>query len=341
MKPNPSVLDGIVRSALSNDNLNLILMPTEACNFRCVYCYEDFKLGRMRRGVVSGVKNLLTRRAPELSQLDLSWFGGEPLLALDLIEDILRHVADLQRAYPGMRHASNVTTNAWKLSTDVFARLLSLGVNSYQISFDGPRQLHDRKRVLADGQPTFDRIWNNVLALRAVPGEFHVLLRIHVDRENEAAMPDFIDECRAAFGADPRFEIFVRQLSRLGGPNDENIAILSGEQGSQRIEELRRRARGETGLVASAAAVAPAPHVCYAARANSFVVRSDGRVNKCTVALEHPANQVGVLHENGELEITAARMLDWMRGLRTRHPIELYCPMIGLAEPTQATAAAS
>src|SRR5512142_3373110 len=38
-----SVDPNVPRSCLSNDSLHLILLPTEACNFRCVYCYEDFR----------------------------------------------------------------------------------------------------------------------------------------------------------------------------------------------------------------------------------------------------------------------------------------------------------
>ncbi len=336
-----TTLNRILRTSLSNDSLNLILMPTEACNFRCTYCYEDFRLGRMKPTVVAGVKNLIATRAPELSRLDLSWFGGEPLLALELIEDVLHHVAALQRQHPALYHESVLTTNAWRLSRNVFERLLRLGVRTYQISFDGPRELHDKKRVRADGAPTFDRIWKNVSMMREVEGSFHVILRIHVDRENESAMPGFIDQCQDAFGSDPRFEIYIRRLSRLGGPNDAQLPVLDREDGEKRIDELRERVRSATRTAAAAPPPSARPHVCYASRANSFVVRADGRIGKCTVALDHPANQVGVLHENGELEITAARMLDWMRGLKSRNPIELFCPMLGLADPSVPKAAAS
>ena len=66
---------------VANNALRLILMPTEACNFRCTYCYEDFRYKRMDDSVVTGVKRFLDLRASHLSQLEISWFGGEPLLA--------------------------------------------------------------------------------------------------------------------------------------------------------------------------------------------------------------------------------------------------------------------
>src|SRR5262245_57541642 len=184
----------VLRSSLNASTLHLILLPTEACNFRCTYCYEDFRLGRMEPWVVRGVKRLLEVRASGLARLDLSWFGGEPLLASDLLIDVLEHAQALAERHPQMQVGSDVTTNAWHLDRPLFARLLSLGVTRFQISFDGAREVHDRKRVQAGGQPTFERIWNHVLALREVPGEFEIRIRVHVDRENHAALPAFLDQ---------------------------------------------------------------------------------------------------------------------------------------------------
>ncbi|HEU5311867.1 MAG TPA: radical SAM protein, partial [Candidatus Eisenbacteria bacterium] len=207
-----------VASCITRRRLHLILLPTEACNFRCVYCYETFRQKRMSPEVVAALKRLIRRRIPALDDLELSWFGGEPLLARDIIEDVLLDVREHARNNPNVRVRSDATTNAYLLTAEVFRRLLALGLESYQISFDGPREHHDRKRVLAGGKGTFDRIWGNVTAMSREPGRFHVLVRVHVDRENEAAMPEFIEMYRAAFGTDPRFELFLRPLSRLGGP---------------------------------------------------------------------------------------------------------------------------
>jgi hypothetical protein len=34
----------------------LILLPTEKCNFRCTYCYEDFELGRMKESTILALR---------------------------------------------------------------------------------------------------------------------------------------------------------------------------------------------------------------------------------------------------------------------------------------------
>ncbi len=318
----------IVLSCITEHRLRLILMPTEACNFRCVYCYEDFAMGRMKRPVIEGVRNLLTHRAPELDDLRLSWLGGEPLLAHDIIEEILEHVAALQRTNPRLQLASDITTNGSRLTPPLFERLVSLGVSEYHISFDGPKASHDQRRVRVDGTGSFDVIWSNVEAMARSDSRFLAVIRLHVDAENHEQMPAFLDQFREAFGKDPRFRLFVRRISALGGPNDRSLPLLKGRRGDAALAAVIDRAT-DHGL--SPVSEGDVVGICSAAKPNSFVIRSDGRLNKCSVALRHPDNQVGVLTPDGELELDGAKVPIWRRGLVSGDPEELICPAQGLA----------
>ena len=307
------------------------------------------------------MKALLATRAPTLDNLYLSWFGGEPLLALDIVEDVQRHVQALCREHPGIRVDTNMTTNAWRLNPAVFARLLALGVDDYQITFDGPPEHHDKKRVKANGKPTFERLWKNVVAMRDREEKFKIRLRLHVDQENLEAMFPFVDRCRDTFGDDPRFVIYLKPLSRYGGPNDEGVRLLISAEDWRRFAELEKlAARALAPAVpslpipadadgaqpppspirrdADGASAGPAPghgEICYASRGNHFVVRSDGRLCKCTIVLDHPKNQVGRLNADGTVEISGAAMQPWMRGLWSGNDAELLCPMMGLAQPSE------
>ena len=311
--------------------LGLILLPTEQCNFRCTYCYEDFALGRMSPGVVRGVKELLSARAPGLAELTLAWVGGEPMLALDIVEDVQAHVQRLAADHPGLRASANMTTNGWKLSPDVFTRLLALGVDEYQISFDGPAEHHDRTRLRKGGKASFERIWGNVLAMRERSEPFTVRLRLHVHAENLEAMFGFVDRCFETFGHDPRFDVYLKPVSLYGGSNDENLPVLRSDEDWRRFAELQAHvARSAVPSVAGTPVLPARKQACYAARGNQFVVRSDGRLCKCTIILDDPRNQVGRLHEDGTVEVSSAAMEPWMRGLWSGKPSELLCPLQGL-----------
>lgn len=75
--------------------LQLILMPNENCNFRCTYCYESFTRNKMKREVIEGVVEYVQSRIAELSLLRIGWFGGEPLTAPEIIEELSTRLQDL------------------------------------------------------------------------------------------------------------------------------------------------------------------------------------------------------------------------------------------------------
>jgi uncharacterized protein len=79
----------------------------------------------------------------------------------------------------------------------------------------------------------------------------------------------------------------------------------------------------------------PSIPVCYAANGSSFVVRSDGRINKCTVALDEECNQVGRLAEDGTLNLDVGRMCGWIRGAVDADAKALLCPLKGWKEPSR------
>jgi uncharacterized protein len=316
--------------AHSNSVLHLVILPTEGCNFRCVYCYEDFALSRMSPSVVGGIMRLITARFPELTRLDVSWFGGEPLLAPDIMITILEHIAELRADHPTTTFASDVTTNAYRLDGELLNRLVGLGVRTFQITLDGTGPAHDAKRRRADGGGTFDAIWSNLLTMRASDTPFEAMLRLHVDRTNREDMLRLLDRCGESFRDDPRFAFFIRPLSRLGGAQDERLQTLEPGEAPEVLAGLKNHAK-DRGLRLWEGA--DAESICYAARPNSLVIRADGRINKCTVALRNPRNTVGQLHADGTVSLDRDAMLPWIRGMWTGRREDLACPLSALKTP--------
>ena len=150
--------------AMDHRILELILLPTEDCNFRCVYCYEDFSIGKMPDHIIRGVKAHIRRRAPRLRQLVLNWFGGEPLIALDVVDSISDEALTLSQKY-GFNYHGSMTTNGALLDVDVAKRLYHIGIRQYQISLDGWGDVHDQTRRRRNGKGSFKKIWSNLIAI--------------------------------------------------------------------------------------------------------------------------------------------------------------------------------
>jgi uncharacterized protein len=315
-----SSFDEEFAASFCTDRLQLILLPTEQCNFRCTYCYEDFAIGRMRPDIVCGVKKLIDRRAGELAHLQVSWFGGEPMLARSIIEDVASHAIRAQERNSALCYESDMTTNGYRLDGAAAEHLAQLGIRAYEVSLDGPALYHDQTRVRADGRGSFDQIWRNLLSIRESPAEVRILLRIHLTPANLPVMPEFVTVVRDTFLNDPRFTVFLKRVVRMGGPNDPSMDVI--DPTDERIATL------ETLLPegGDAKRVFEPEEVCYAARANSLLVRTDGRLGKCTVALSDPANTIGQLLPDGLLRVDNPRLRPWLQGWELRDSDLTSCP---------------
>lgn len=153
-RPTPDPLLIAEAAAAFNDrSLQLFVLPTEKCNFRCTYCYEKFDVGRMKPSTVQAVKAFIDRRIEHLDALSVEWFGGEPLLGRPVIFDICEHIQASLANFPTVMYGGSMTTNGYLLDEGTATRLIGLGVRSFQISLDGPPDIHDQSRIRADAPP--------------------------------------------------------------------------------------------------------------------------------------------------------------------------------------------
>lgn len=324
----------MITATLAGDRLQLILMPTEQCNFRCVYCYENFSIGRMAPDVISGVKKLLADRASDLKRLDLSWFGGEPLVASDVVIDISKYASELASSH-GIVMTGMVTTNGWFLTPEIAAILERYNITNYQITLDGMPDVHDRSRIQRNGHGTFDRIWANLLALKQTSLSFSILLRLHYRPSTIESVKELVHKIQDQLSKnDSRFFINFKAVARLGGPNDEMLDEFDTVQKDAIIAELNactsHQDMPEGLLRPGQNSDDRLNKICYASKANSFLVRADGRIGKCTVALSDDRNTIGRLTPDGRLEIDAGKVMPWLRGIQTMDFNTMRCPYAGM-----------
>lgn len=319
----------LINMGISNLYFQLFILPTEKCNFRCTYCYEDFAAGRMKKETIQGIKALLEKRCADLRYLSISWFGGEPLIAKDIVLEISEYAKSLVFRYPKLRYLGDMTTNAYLLDYKTIAALANVGVRSYQISLDGPREIHNKSRLRADGSGTYDTIWSNLLAIRDSSLPVSIMLRVHFDYDTFKLMEPLIEDIRREFLDDSRFSILFKGIERLGGPNDAAIKIFSHAQKDEAVKFLQAKLFSNN-LVSSQNHSLPDDYVCYASRPNSLIIRSNGDVGKCTVALYDERNKIASLQPDGTLKLIPGRLDPWVRGVETLDFATLGCPLVNL-----------
>jgi len=293
--------------------LELVLLPNEQCNFRCRYCSQTFARKKMKREVIEGIVAHVRSRAPSLSVLTVGWFGGEPLTAIEIIEEVAGRLKAICGEY-GIYYSSSMATNGYLLTPRVAEILFKADVRGFQITLDGPQEQHDRLRVLADGKTgTFEMILANLKALRDQPESFKAVIRVNFDALSVECMDTFLDLVRSEFGPDPRFCLDFHPVGKWGGPYDEYLAVCGIDDGrTYSVELARKAAEGGFEPYSLREQLKPLGSKCYAARPHSFVIGSDGTVYKCTVALEDPRNHVGRITGDGELLIDAGKHAQWI-----------------------------
>ncbi|MBE9035722.1 radical SAM protein [aff. Roholtiella sp. LEGE 12411] len=322
--------DRLRRARLISDKLlELIILPTEQCNFRCIYCYEDFSIGRMQPETIAGIKAILDKRCPNLSYLNLSWFGGEPLVAKNIVLDISEYALSLASKYAHLHYSGSMTTNGYLLDLNTASALANVGVTQYQISLDGPREVHDQSRIRADGKSTFERIWTNLLAIRDSSLPIDINLRLHFTVETFQLIDPLLEDIKKEFLPDSRFSVYFKSIEHLGSPNDAAIRIFSETEKEAAIKTLEAKLFGKN-LQAPENVSVPDDYVCYASRPNSLVIRANGSVGKCTVALSDERNNIGTLRPDGRLDLIPGRFAPWVRGIQTLDPDVLGCPLVSL-----------
>ncbi len=178
-----------------DDVLWLVVEPTAQCQMDCDYCgqqHEDQTLspadqdrliGRIRGRLEAGSHRVLR----------VSWFGGEPLLGLDVMRALVPRLRALADEF-ACEYRSLIVTNGLMLSDTLAAELVKdLGIREFQITLDGPAEIHDARRRMKGGGATFDRIFANAVALaRREDLQAAVLIRCNIDRRNADRVGDLI-----------------------------------------------------------------------------------------------------------------------------------------------------
>jgi uncharacterized protein len=150
--------------------MDVTLVLTHDCNLGCGYCYAGAKFNkRMPAEVADKALDLAFGDAAE--EVQISFFGGEPLLCWDALVDSAEK-ARRRAAESGKKLKMSVTTNGTLLTDERAAKLEELGIY-VGLSIDGIREAHDAGRPKMGGGSSFDDVKRGleVLVRRGTPFE--------------------------------------------------------------------------------------------------------------------------------------------------------------------------
>lgn len=183
-----------IEDILENSLDRLTIQVTQNCNFRCEYCVYSGSYHnrvhnnkRMDWDTAKAALDFLEQHSQNSSSVNVSFYGGEPLLEIDLIKQCVEYC---HVKFKRKKVSFNLTTNASLLSDDII-KYFEKENFLIMISLDGPREIHDKNRTFADRKRgTYDVVIRQIERIKEIAPKFlkNVTLNAVLDDENDFSL---------------------------------------------------------------------------------------------------------------------------------------------------------
>ena len=282
----------------ANNMLALTIAPTSDCNFRCPYCYEKdvLHLQSMTDEIADKLVKFVEQQAAGIGSLEITWYGGEPLLEFRRIQDLSERFMKICEEHE-VHYEAGIVTNGYLLTKDVLEQLIQYKVRTIQITLDGTKETHDSRRYLRNHGGTFDKIVSNLLSLKDLAASNEkfpaINVRINVDQTNKDEafeLLDFIDKSP--------FRAYVTPY--VAGVYDEKdlehkYTLTDSEYGKLKNKFLKELEKRGYSIDYSAYYPQRITANCCCDRYNAVVVDAHGNFYKCWEEIGNMDSCIGQL----------------------------------------------
>lgn len=288
--------------------LQIIIIVTRKCNFRCPYCYENHENNYyMEDGTYNDIITLIHNLVNKFNynKIIISFFGGEPLLEY---KKILQFMKNINKLYANkVEVVGSMTTNGYLLDIDSLKELVKENVMYYQITVDGLQSTHDTSRILVNKRGTWKHIIDNLIKAKNSKLHFDICIRTNFTPLIEHDINNYLEWLYSCFGDDNRFKYHFESVKNLGGdiPDDLELSKTGSLSGI-----LHKAKKHNFNVSTLSNFINIFGMVCYAASENCFIIDYDGAIRKCTVHLDDPNNYVGSI-SNNNISVEESKLASW------------------------------
>jgi len=280
----------------TEDVYNITIAPTMDCNYHCYYCFESpsktFMTDEILERIAHYISNLKNARI-----INLTWFGGEPLLAKNQIIELSNKIQLSKET----NFSSTIITNGYYLDRDFVNILPELNIDNLQITIDGLYDGYNRVKSMTSDKNCFNRILYNIDYFAEHQKDISLHLRVNMDK---TSMDDF-----------HRIATFFKERY----PNNTNIycypAFLKNINNTSSKSNACNYCNIEDQICFSLSMFDKTSdkkylypknefNECAIRNRNSWAFGPDGSVYKCWENIGNVDHKVGVIDVDGNIQIT-------------------------------------
>lgn len=302
-------LEETINESEKNSAPNFLLIPTYNCNLSCTYCYEkgydilnqnvenlENIIDEQFKFIKSKVEEFKGNCKRKFSNKDvkITLMGGEPLMNANK-----KYILYILNQIRKNNYSFNVVTNGVDLEHFI-KYLKEFNVDHIQITLDGPKSIHDKRRIFKNGIGSFDKIFNNIQL--ALESNIKVIVRTNVDSENLEFLPNLSEILYDNFNKYKLFSAYAYVLQDggcIGTKNilSENIAIekiYEMERKNPKMKVLNKRFHGFkfVNSIINDEKFYPSLRHCAAAT-NQYILDYKGDIYKCWHGIGDEKNKIG------------------------------------------------
>lgn len=177
--------------SMMSTNVHYVICPTMSCNYNCLYCYEhengkQFPIMMMSEDIIEKTLKFLKNQiegSDTIKDVKVTWFGGEPLLGMDVVEEISRDLIFYCQKKNIGYHAS-IITNGLLFDKEMAKKCSEkLKIRMVQITIDGAGEVYKEYKGTTD--KAYDKVIENVIAASKY---MRVNVRLNVDKNNYSSV---------------------------------------------------------------------------------------------------------------------------------------------------------
>ena len=173
----------------------LCLHVAHTCNLNCSYCFASQGKYHGERAIMSlevGKRALdfLVENSGTRHNLEVDFFGGEPLMNFGMIKDLVAYARELEKKH-NKNFRFTLTTNGVLIDDDVID-FANREMSNVVLSLDGRKEIHDKYRVDYAGKGSWERIVPKFQELVDKRGGKNYYMRGTFTHSN----PDFLEDIK-------------------------------------------------------------------------------------------------------------------------------------------------
>ena len=284
----------LLQSRYDKAAFSLTIAPTSNCNFRCVYCYEKDTIKPITMSVETQdmLIEFVERHLECVTHFSVSWYGGEPLLALGIIERLTTHFLRICNER-NILYNADIVTNGYLLNNQMVDKLIAMKITNIQVTLDGAAEDHDSRRPLVGGFPTFQRIIDNLCSLKDRT-DVSIAIRINADKHNIDRVDQIIDILNTQ-GLSHITRPYLDMVENLNGAYNDNSCFHRNEFSLIMYNFVLRNNLNVMEYIPI-----QITNYCGADYMGSFVINADGLLYKCWCEIGIEEKSIGSIYEGIE-----------------------------------------